>query len=343
MAEVVRFPIVLVRMRPAWDETRRATRIRGGRDRQSYPEPLALNDNDRMDREALAEFLRRRRETLKPADVGLPAGFRRRTVGLRREEVAQLTGMSVDYYGRLEQSRGPQPSPQMLRALARALRMTDDESDHLYRLAGHAVPDRIGHSVHVRPAMLFVLDQLRDAAAFVCSDTDVVLAQNELARLLMSALPLVREAGVRASMSWQWFTDPRSRQSAPPEHHDQLSRTMVADLRAGWARRPNDADMRELVDGLLARSPEFAELWARHEVATRRMQRKTFLTRVGQITLDCEVLATTDRQRLVILTPPAGSTALEDLRLLAVVGDEVVEPAFGPSPDAARGPGERVV
>lgn len=87
-----------------------------------------------MDREALAEFLRRRREAMRPEDVGLPTGTRpRRTVGLRREEVAQLTGMSVDYYGRLEQSRSTQPSPQMVRALARALRLTDDESDHLYR------------------------------------------------------------------------------------------------------------------------------------------------------------------------------------------------------------------
>jgi transcriptional regulator with XRE-family HTH domain len=277
-----------------------------------------------MDREALAQFLRRRREALSPVDVGLPVGVRRRTAGLRREEVAQLTGMSVDYYGRLEQSRGPQPSPQMLRALARALRLTDDETDHLYRLAGHAVPDRSTHSVNVRPALLFVLDQLSDAVAFVCSDTDVILAQNGLAKVLMSELPAAGGSGVQASMTWHWFTDPRSRAGAPEEHHDRLSRTTVADLRAAWARRPDDADMRELVEALLEHSPEFADLWARHEVATRRMDRKTFLTRVGPITLDCEVLATTDGQRLVLLTPPAGSDALANLRLLNVVGNQVV-------------------
>jgi transcriptional regulator with XRE-family HTH domain len=279
-----------------------------------------------MDREALAQFLRRRREALNPVDVGLPVGARRRTAGLRREEVAQLTGMSVDYYGRLEQSRGPQPSPQMLRALARALRLTDDETDHLYRLAGHAVPDRSTHSLNVRPALLFVLDQLSDAAAFVCSDTDVILAQNGLAKLLMSELPVAGGTGVEASMTWHWFTDPRSRAGAPEEDHDRLSRTTVADLRAAWARRPNDADMRELVGALLEHSPEFADLWARHEVATRRMDRKTFLTRVGAITLDCEVLATTDAQRLVVLTPPAGSDALANLRLLNVVGNQVITP-----------------
>ncbi len=258
-----------------------------------------------------------------PSDVGLPTGARRRTAGLRREEVAQLTGMSVDYYGRLEQVRGPQPSPQMLRALARALRLTDDETDHLYRLAGHAVPDRGGHTDHVRPALLFVLDQMRGAVAFVCSDTGVLLAQNEMAKALMGDR-VTAETGLQASMSWQWFTDPRARDSAPPEDHAELSRSMVADLRAAWARRRNDADMCELVDGLLERSPEFAELWARHEVATRHLQRKTFLTRVGPITLDCEVLATVDGQLLVVLTPPAGSSAMDSLRLLAVVGDQAV-------------------
>jgi transcriptional regulator with XRE-family HTH domain len=276
-----------------------------------------------MDRQALAEFLRRRREAVRPAEVGLPAGVRRRTAGLRREEVAQLTGMSVDYYVRLEQARSAQPSPQMLRALARALRLTDDETDHLYRLAGHAVPDRGGLSVHVRPALLFVLDQMRDAAAFVCSDTNVVLAQNELAKVLMGDR-VAGDTGLRASMIWQWFKDPRARETAPVEDHDEHSRTMVADLRAAWARRRGDADMRELVESLLEHSAEFAELWARHEVAARHMQHKTFLTRVGPITLDCEVLATTDNQRLVVLAPPAGSSALEDLRLLSVVGDQAV-------------------
>lgn len=276
-----------------------------------------------MDRDAVAEFLRRRREAIQPAEVGLPVGVRRRTAGLRREEVAQLTGMSVDYYGRLEQGRSTQPSPQMVRALARALRLTDDETDHLYRLAGHAVPDRGGPAVRVRPALLFVLDQLRDAAAFVCSDTAVMLAQNALAKTLMGDL-VTADTGPRASFTWQWFTDARAREALPAEQHDEHSRVAVADLRAAWARRRTDADMRELVENLLEHSPEFAELWARHEVAARRMQRKTFLTRVGPITLDCEVLATTDGQQLVVLTPPSGSSALQDLRLLAVVGDQHV-------------------
>lgn len=276
-----------------------------------------------MDREELAGFLRRRRESMRPEDVGLPTGARRRTAGLRREEVAQLTGMSVDYYGRLEQARSTQPSPQMLRALARALRLTDDETAHLYRLAGHAVPDRGTHSHHVRPALLFVLDQLRDAAAFVCSDTGVMLAQNEMSKLLMGD-HVTGETGLPSSLTWRWFTDPSSRAAAPAGDHAEHSRIMVADLRAAWARRRADPDMRELVESLLEHSAEFAELWRRHEVAARRVQRKTFVTKVGAITLDCEVLANIDGQQLVILTPPAGSSALDNLRLLAVLGEQAV-------------------
>ncbi|MCW2752542.1 MAG: transcriptional regulator, partial [Aeromicrobium sp.] len=137
-----------------------------------------------MDRPALADFLRRRREALQPADVGLTVGPRRRAPGLRREEVAHLTGMSVDYYARLEQARSPQPSTQMLRALARTLRLSEDESDHLHRLSGHAAPDRKGSSTYVRPVLLRVIDQLDDCAAFVVSDLGAILAQNRLSRLL---------------------------------------------------------------------------------------------------------------------------------------------------------------
>ncbi|MBI3214457.1 MAG: helix-turn-helix domain-containing protein [Mycobacterium sp.] len=278
-----------------------------------------------MDRHALAQFLRRRRAAIAPADVGLSAGGRRRTEGLRREEVAALTGMSVDYYSRLEQARSTQPSPQMVRALGRALRLTDDETDHLYRLAGHAVPDHTRYSTHVRPALLFVLDQLRDAAAFVCTDTGIVLAQNELARALAGEL-ITGETGLQASMTWRWFADPGARDGAVPEEHDGHSRTLVADLRAAWARRPNDPDMQELVESLLAHSPEFTDLWRTHEVQTRRLQRKTFRTAAGPLALDCEVLATGDGQQLVLLTPPAGSSALETLRLLSVVGDQHIAP-----------------
>ena len=108
-----------------------------------------------MDRPALAAFLVQHRADLRPEDVGLPAGARRRTAGLRREEVALLAAMSVDYYTRLEQRRGPQPSPPLLAALARALRLTDDERDYLFRVAGHPAPDRSSPQGHVARCLGF--------------------------------------------------------------------------------------------------------------------------------------------------------------------------------------------
>src|SRR5436190_17175016 len=125
-----------------------------------------------MDRAALADFLRRRREALQPGDVGLPAGVpgRRRTPGLRREDVAALAAMSTDYYTRLEQQRGPQPSEQMLASLARALRLSDDERDYLFLVAGRNAPSPQFTSTHVAPALQRVLDRLNDTPALILSN-----------------------------------------------------------------------------------------------------------------------------------------------------------------------------
>ena len=151
-----------------------------------------------IDREGLADFLRRRREALQPEDVGLSKGRRRRTSGLRREEVAALANMSTDFYARLEQRRGSRPSEQMVGAIARALRLTQDERDHLFQLAGHAAPPRGFRSDHVTPALLRVLDRL-DTPAQVVSDLGVTLAQNPLAVALLGNL--TEHTGLRRSTS----------------------------------------------------------------------------------------------------------------------------------------------
>jgi transcriptional regulator with XRE-family HTH domain len=290
-----------------------------------------------VDRTGLAQFLRRRREAIRPDDVGLPAGARRRTPGLRREEVAQLTGMSVDYYNRLEQARAPQPSPQILRPLARSLRLSDDERDHLFRLAGHAPPERTRRSSHVRPALLHVLDRLDDCAAFVCDDLDVLLAQNRLARLLMG--DTVGDVGWEASTTWTWFTRPALRSRIPIEDHGHHSRVRVADLRATWSRRRGDQDVETVVARLLATSPEFADLWNEHEVAVRRGDTKRFLhPAVGVLQVDCEVLATSDEgQRLVILSARPGTDDADRLRLIGVLGDDRAD--AGSAHDAALSAG----
>ena len=277
-----------------------------------------------MDHDGLADFLRSRREALAPADVGLPVGPRRRARGLRREEVAQLTGMSVDYYSRLEQRRGPQPSTQMLSALARTLRLGLDERDHLYRLAGHPAPERSGGSTHVRPALIHVLDQLDDCAAFVCSDLEIILAQNRLSVLLMGDFRPFG-TGIEASGAWKWFTEKDFRSLYPPEDQVRQGQIRVANLRATWSRRRGDADVQALVDGLLARS-EFRLLWERHEVGLPQEDHKTLVhPRVGPITVDCEILATADgNQRLVILSAPPASESYGKLKLLGVLGDQEV-------------------
>lgn len=282
-----------------------------------------------MDRPGLAEFLRRRREGLRPADVGLAAGTRRRTPGLRREEVAALAALSVDYYGRLEQGRGPHPSVSALTSLARALRLSDDERDHLFRLAGQEAPARRGRTRHVRPGVLLVLDRLTDAAAFVVSDLGETLVQNDLARALLGDTTQLR--GRDAYDVWRWFTRASARDLHPVAEHEQHSRTRVADLRATVTRRRGDADVEDLVGALLRASPEFAALWSQHEVAVRRADRKCVLHPVvGAVEVDCETLLVADEgQALVLLTARPGTPAGERLELLRVIGQQDLAPDAG--------------
>ncbi|MGK5550019.1 helix-turn-helix transcriptional regulator [Actinomadura kijaniata] len=275
-----------------------------------------------MDRAALADFLRRRREALRPADVGLAPSARRRTPGLRREEVAALTGMSVDYYTRLEQRRGPQPSEQMLASLARALRLTVDERDHLYRLAGHNVPRRTPADTHVAPALLRVLDRLDDSPALILSSLGEVLVANRLATAIFGDHS--RHTGWARSDIYRWFTDPASRGIYPPEDHQRQARSMVASLRAAHGASGPRSRAGELVRVLRAESDEFRELWERHEVAQRFADHKVLLhPEVGPIEVDCQALFTEDQsQALLVLTPAPGSEAEDKIRLLAVLGHE---------------------
>ncbi|MET8628116.1 helix-turn-helix transcriptional regulator [Kitasatospora sp. NPDC004669] len=276
-----------------------------------------------MDRDALADFLSRARARLAPADVGLAPGTRRRTPGLRREEVAQLAGLSVDYYTRLEQRRGPQPSPQLLAALARALRLSEDERDHLFHLAGHEPPRRHGVLTHVRPGLLLILDRLHDAPAQVVSDLGDVLAQNAMAAAVFG--DLTAPAPERRNLLLRWFTDPAGRALFPSEDHDALARAHVAGLRAAHAARPGDRRAAELLTELLATGEEFAAYWERHEVAVRRSGRKRVLHPVvGELELECEVLAAGGQDQLLLVhTAPPGSECASRLELLRVVGASV--------------------
>jgi transcriptional regulator with XRE-family HTH domain len=275
-----------------------------------------------MDRAALADFLRRRREALRPEDVGLPPGVRRRAPGLRREEVAALAVMSIDYYTRLEQRRGPQPSEQMLASLARALRLTGSERDYLFQIAGHNAPAPVSAAAHVAPALLRVLDRLSDTPALILSSLGETLVQNRMAEALFGDAS--GRTGLARSAIYRWFTDPAERLRYPEHDRDRQGRAEVANLRAAYGSMGPSSRAGELVRALQKASAEFAGLWERHEVARRVEDHKTLIhPELGAIEVDCQVLFTEDQsQALLVLTAPPRTEAYEKLQLLAVLGQE---------------------
>jgi transcriptional regulator with XRE-family HTH domain len=275
-----------------------------------------------VDRDALADFLRRRREALQPDDVGLQAGVRRRTRGLRREEVAALAHMSSDFYARLEQRRGSRPSEQTTAALARALRLTQDERDHLFALAGHTAPPRSFRTDHASPALLRVLNLL-DTPAQIVSDLGVTLSQNLMAEALVGVQ--TNYSGLRRSLIYRWFTQADQRAIHPKADHPRHSRDHVASLRAVHGRAADDdPEVRELVERLLRESDEFASLWERHEVASRSGTLKRFVhPLVGLLTLDCQILTAENlTERLIVFTASPGSQDADQLALLSVIGSQ---------------------
>jgi len=281
-----------------------------------------------MDRPALADFLHARRDRLRPEDVGLAPGARRRVPGLRRDEVAALTGMSTDYYVRLEQARGPQPSEQMLAALARALRLSYDERDYLYRLAGHNPPRRESLDTHVAPALVRVFDRLDNTPALILSSLGETLAQNSLGKALLGDHS--RFTGPARSSVYRWFTDPAEREYYPDELRDRQGRAQVANLRVAYGAAGSQSPAGTLVRRLQKASPEFAEIWKSHDVASRFEDHKTLVhPELGAIELDCQALFSEDQsQALLVLTAAPRSEAAEKLELLAVLGQQ----QFAPSP-----------
>ena len=284
----------------------------------------------------LGAFLRTRRDRIRPAEVGLPQGPRRRVPGLRREEVAQLAGLSADYYTELERGsakNGVQPSAQTLAALARALRLNGDERDHLFHLAERPVPPSAhGPSAHVQPALLGLLDRLSNTPARVITDLHETLVENDLARNLLGKSPAHR--GPTASFVYRWFTDPQARERYPSEDHPHHSRVFVADLQSAAARRGRDAEVTKMIAVLRRRSREFAALWDTHDVAVRRMDHKKIVhPTLGIIELDCYSLLSEDgRQRLLWFTAPPGSPGAEQLELLSVIGTQDLSVIDGGAP-----------
>lgn len=242
-----------------------------------------------MEQAQFAEFLRIRRQALTPHDVGLPTGPRRRTAGLRREEVAALAMISTDYYSRMEQQRGSQPSAEVVSALARALRLSLDERDHLFRLAGHNAPARTSVSDHVSPAMMRILDRLQDTPAQAMSALGETLVQTPAARALLG--DETRHEGMARSVLYRWFTDPQSRRIYPDEDHAAIGRSYVAAARLGYVRDGPGSRAARIVEHLLDCSLEFAACWKQHDVQLpHELSKRVVHPTLGVLDLHCQVL-----------------------------------------------------
>ncbi|MCZ4560760.1 helix-turn-helix transcriptional regulator [Rhodococcus sp. IEGM 1401] len=277
-----------------------------------------------IDRPELAAFLRQRRQSLQPEDVGLPRGQRRRTQGLRREEVAELCHMSTDYYARLERASGPAPSTQMIASIAQGLHLSLGERDHVFRLAGHNPPVRGSSSDHISPGLLRILDRLNDTPAEIVSELGETLRQTPLGAALTGDAS--QRTGPERSLGYRWFTDPEARRSYPPEERAALSRVYASGLREIVTLRGPESTAAQLSTELLEVSEEFRTLWAKREVGVRPPDFKRFLhPTVGLLELNCQTLLDPEQaHRLLVYTAVPGSESYAKLELLAVVGTQVL-------------------
>ena len=264
----------------------------------------------------IGDFLRASRARVEPSDVGLAGGTGRRVPGLRREEVATLAGVSLDYYARLEQGRERNPSTQMMDAIARALRMNTDERAHLYRLAGLA-PSLPEASTQVHPALLQLLESFPTAAAYVLGPTFDVMASNPLATALLSPFAPDR------SMPRILFTHPSAATVFPELPLVQAATVHALRLNAGLYP---SAAVDDLVATLLAQSPSFAALWNDNTVGALTRAYKVFVhPEAGRIELTYQTFDVKDApgQQLLVGTP-SGVAGERALARLATATTEVV-------------------
>jgi transcriptional regulator with XRE-family HTH domain len=270
--------------------------------------------------EGIGSYIQAWRYRLQPQDVGLPAGSSRRTRGLRREELASLAGISVDYLVRLEQGRATSPSTQVLAALSRALRLTVEERDHLYTVAGHAVPRRSAMTAHVPPSVQRLVDRLADLPVAVYDPAWTIITWNASWAGLMGDPSTA--IGLDRNLIWRTFTGKSTRVRKSDAEVDDFETNAVADLRRAVGTYPDDAKLRQLVNELRRASPRFAALWAERLVSTTGSKTKTINhPEVGPITLDCDVLTVTGSDlRLVVYTAEPSSPDADRLRLAQVIG-----------------------
>ena len=279
-----------------------------------------------MDPWEFGRTVRHWRDRVRPAAVGVSVGGRRRAVGLRREELAALAGISVDYLTRLEQGRATSPSMQVVEALARALRVSDAERDLLFRLAGHATPGRDMVSSRITPSVQRLLDRLANTPVAVYDATWTLVVANSAYDALMG--PTTSWRGIERNGVWRNLIGPGTRVIHTPEEKAEFEARLVADLRLTAARYPADQRLKRLTRDLAARSPRFVELWESgtpepHQDFGRRkvIDHPT----VGRITLDCDTLiVAADDLRIMIYTAEPETEDAERLSLAIVLGTQAL-------------------
>ncbi len=274
---------------------------------------------------ATSEFghaVRRRRDRVAPEVAGLPAGGHRRAAGLRREELAMLAGISVDYVTRLEQGRASNPSAQVVEALARALRLSAEERSHLFRLAGLVPPGPETVPAYITPSVQRMLDRLVGTPVGVYDAAWTLLVANPPYAALMGDPSGWR--GYERNGVWRNLVGPGSRVRHTPESRRALEAAQVADLRVTAERYPADRRLRALIAELYAKSERFAELWDAGTVGRHEAARKTVdHPQVGPLTLDCDVLTVVGGDlRIMVYTAEPGTEDADRLALLTVLGTQ---------------------
>jgi transcriptional regulator with XRE-family HTH domain len=270
----------------------------------------------------LGQALRRWRDRVTPAAAGLPAGGHRRAAGLRREELALLAGISVDYVTRLEQGRATAPSGQVVEALARALRLDTAERAHLFTLAGLAAPGQGTVPGHITPGVQRLLDRLTGTPVSVFDAAWNMIVANPLWAALVGDPAALH--GHARNIVWRHFFGANPRVEQTEEQERRFAAALVADLRAAAARYPADARLRELIAELRTGSERFADFWAAGAIAPHASARKLIHhPQVGTMDLDCDVLTVPGSDlRIVAYTAEPGTEAADRLALLAVVGQQ---------------------
>lgn len=279
-----------------------------------------------MEEREFGRLLRQWRDRVAPGAVGMSAGSRRRARGLRREEAAHLAGISVDYLTRLEQGRATSPSAQVVEALARALRLSDNERERLFLAAGQAVPGRGIVATRIAPSVHRLLDRLAHTPVVVYDAAWNLIQANAPYDALMGDTSDLH--GNERNAVWRHLVGGGSRARLTEQEREEQIARLVADLRMAAARYPDDRGLLRLIDDLRAASPRFEDLWnaATDAVTTEQSRRKVIdHPLVGPIELDCDVLVVgVEDLRVMVYTAEPGSEAARRLELAVVVGSQTL-------------------